>query len=224
MKKFEAVAFDFDGTLYSFEAIRRPFLFRNWYRAKSLRIFLRARQAMRLETFSGPKEMLEFQDQWVAERLNISPQKARERFKHLMITNLAACLKPSRQRSGLETFLDNLVKKEKKIILISDLPVEEKLEAIGLAKFPWAAKVAADDVGALKPNPKIFKIALDRAQCDPVHSIYIGDRDDTDGVGAQNMGMTFIQMATTERKKMDHIVKSDWPIFQDFRQVNDYLF
>ena len=88
MKKIEAVALDFDGTLYSFESIRRPFLLRYWYRAKSLRAFLRARQAMREETFSDSEAMLDFQDRWVAERLNISTHKARARFEKLMIQGL----------------------------------------------------------------------------------------------------------------------------------------
>jgi FMN phosphatase YigB (HAD superfamily) len=224
MKKIEAVAFDFDGTLYSFESIRRPFLMRYWYRAKSIRAFLRARQVMREERFSGPEEMLSFQDRWVAERLNISPKKARARFEKLMIKGLASCLKPSRQRVGLEDFLNVCIEKEIKIILISDLPVDDKLKAIGLAHFPWAAKVAADDIGVLKPRPEIFQTAFEQAKCDPANSIYIGDREDTDGEGAFGLDMTFIQMATTSRKKMDQFIKSDWPVFQNFEQVSSYLF
>ena len=120
MKKIEAVAFDFDGTLYSFEAIRRPYMLRYWYRVKSIRTYVHARQAMRQEYFSSPEEMLSFQDRWVSERLNITPQKARERFHKLMIQGLAASLKPSRQRFGLEPFLKACVDKGIKIILISE--------------------------------------------------------------------------------------------------------
>ena len=92
MKKIEAVAFDFDGTLYSFEAIRRSYMMRYWYRVKSIRTFVRARQAMREEQFSNPEEMLNFQDAWVGERLNISPQQARARFEKLMVDGLASVL------------------------------------------------------------------------------------------------------------------------------------
>ena len=224
MKKIEAVAFDFDGTLYSFEAIRRPYMLRYWYRIKSIRTFVHARQAMRLEQFKSSEEMLSFQDKWVSERLNITPHKARERFEKLMIHGLASSLKPSRQRLGLEPFLTECVDKGIKIILISDLPLEEKLKAIGLAHLPWAAKVAADDIGVLKPRPEIFKAAFEKANCDPAQSIYIGDREDTDGQGARGLDMTFIQMATTSRKKMDQFVKSHWPVFQNFEQVRSYLF
>ena len=224
MIEYEAVAFDFDGTLYSFESIKRPFMWRHWYWAKSLRVFLRARQAMRTEDFRGPEDMLQFQDDFITRHLNISSEKARARFEKLMIHGLASALKPQRQRPGLTQFLDRLLAENKKIILISDLPIDEKLQAIGLFDYPWSAKVAADDIGALKPKAAIFEKALAQANCEASKTIYIGDRVDTDAEGALALGMSFIQMATLSRQRLDDFEKSSWPVFQDFHQVASYLF
>lgn len=224
MMEFDAVAFDIDGTLYSFDSIKRPYLFRTWYRVRSLRTFLRARQAMRLENFQSPEEMLAFQDEWVASRLNITREKARQRFERLMILDLAKSLSPKNQRFGLTDFLDQLVAANKKILLISDLPLGGKIDALALANYPWHAKIAADDVGVLKPGRAIFEAALDEAGCEPAKTIYVGDREDTDGQGAIGMGMPFIQMATQSRRTMDDFEKQPWPVFQDFKQVAAYLF
>ncbi len=224
MTEYDAVAFDFDGTLYSFESIKRPFMWRNWYWAKSLRVCLRARQAMRLEDFQDPETMLRYQDDFMTKHLNISSEKARARFEKLMIHALAAALSPKRQRPGLVPFLDRLLAENKKIILISDLPIDEKLRAIGLWDYPWSAKVAADDIGVLKPKPAIFEKALSEAGCDAAKTVYIGDRVDTDAHGAMALGMGFIQMATLSRHRIDDFEKSSWPVFQDFHQVASYLF
>ena len=224
MIEYDAVAFDFDGTLYSFESIKRPFMWRNWYWAKSLRACLRARQAMRSESFRTPEDMLQFQDDFLMRHLNISAEKARERFEKLMIHRLAAALSPKRQRPGLTEFLDHLLAQDKKIILISDLPINEKLQTIGLWDYPWSAKVAADDIGVLKPKAAIFETALNEAQVTAAKTIYIGDRVDTDAEGALALGMNFIQMATLSRQKLDDFEKSSWPVFQDFYQVSSYLF
>lgn len=43
-----------------------------------------------------------------------------------------------------------------------------------------------------KPNPKIFKIALEKANCKPKESLYIGDIYDIDILGANSVGMQAI--------------------------------
>jgi putative hydrolase of the HAD superfamily len=44
-----------------------------------------------------------------------------------------------------------------------------------------------------KPEPGIFRLALDRLGVDPLDAVFVGDRLETDVQGAANLGMTTIQ-------------------------------
>lgn len=49
--------------------------------------------------------------------------------------------------------------------------------------------ITSEKVGVKKPNPKIFKFALDKAECSPKESVYIGDDLVVDILGCQNCGI-----------------------------------
>ena len=46
-------------------------------------------------------------------------------------------------------------------------------------------------MGYLKPNPKIFEVAMDRIDAGVAECLMIGDNLDTDIAGAKNAGMDF---------------------------------
>ena len=49
--------------------------------------------------------------------------------------------------------------------------------------------IASAEEGVAKPDRKLFEIALQRSNCEPIHAIMIGDRIDNDIVPANSMGM-----------------------------------
>ena len=49
--------------------------------------------------------------------------------------------------------------------------------------------IASAEEGVSKPDPRIFEIALGRADCKAEHAVMIGDRIDNDVVPAKKMGM-----------------------------------
>ena len=53
------------------------------------------------------------------------------------------------------------------------------------------------EVGVQKPDPRVFRFALDRAGRDPADSIYVGDSWDADYVGARNVGMLAVWLNRT---------------------------
>jgi HAD superfamily hydrolase (TIGR01509 family) len=53
--------------------------------------------------------------------------------------------------------------------------------------------VISSEVGMSKPEPGIFRLALDRLGVDPLDAVFVGDRLETDVQGAANLGMTTIQ-------------------------------
>jgi len=49
--------------------------------------------------------------------------------------------------------------------------------------------VTSEDAGASKPQPEIFRLALDKAGVSPAESIHVGDQYEMDTVGALGAGM-----------------------------------
>jgi len=66
--------------------------------------------------------------------------------------------------------------------------VDRKLKLIGINKRVFSEIVLAYEVGA-KPDPASFLKTLEMAKCKPEEFLYIGDRDSTDILGAQSVGM-----------------------------------
>jgi HAD superfamily hydrolase (TIGR01509 family) len=74
------------------------------------------------------------------------------------------------------------------VISNSDGSVAAMLERLGLARF---LRFALDSrvVGVEKPDPRIFRMALDRSGALPEESLYVGDMFHIDVLGARGAGM-----------------------------------
>ena len=76
------------------------------------------------------------------------------------------------------------------IVTNAELPFQQaKLDATGLASRV-AVVVASGDVGAAKPHPRIFQYACEQLGVTPAEAVYVGDRLDTDAIGAASAGLT----------------------------------
>lgn len=64
-----------------------------------------------------------------------------------------------------------------------------KIRAVGLDER-LEHVIASGDVGAVKPDPRIFAIACERFAVEPGAALYVGDRLATDAVGAASAGLT----------------------------------
>ena len=83
------------------------------------------------------------------------------------------------------------LKKEVKIGIVSNNILEEqllKLHYLRMDRFVDEL-VVSEEVGAAKPDPKIFEIALRRLGGDPDRSVMVGDSYETDIRGAQAAGI-----------------------------------
>jgi FMN phosphatase YigB (HAD superfamily) len=66
-------------------------------------------------------------------------------------------------------------------------------EGAGLAAL-FAVLVDSHCVGAEKPDPAIFQVALDKLRASPETTVFVGDSLRRDREGARRMGMRFIWM------------------------------
>jgi len=92
----------------------------------------------------------------------------------------------------LET-LDHLRTEGRRLGLVSNLTllpdlVRQDLDRMSLGSR-LDATVFSSEVGVRKPDPRIFRVALERLGSDPAETVFIGDRLYDDISGAQAVGM-----------------------------------
>lgn len=68
-----------------------------------------------------------------------------------------------------------------------------KIERFGLAEY-MDVLIVSEEVGVAKPDPAIFRIALERLQLRPDEAIFVGDSPEYDLCGAAAAGVPFIWM------------------------------
>jgi len=88
-----------------------------------------------------------------------------------------------------------------RIAVYSDYPfLEERLEALGVIRSPGILLYGPESFGAQKPAARPFlRIAADLG-ARPEEVLVIGDRNDTDGLGAFNAGMRFFCLETGRKR------------------------
>lgn len=102
-------------------------------------------------------------------------------------------------RTDLETLypqtkeiLEQLGPEYKLGIIANQLPgLEERLKDFGILDY-FSAIFSSADLGLVKPDPAIFRLALQKTNCLPHQAIMIGDRLDNDIVPAKRIGMKTI--------------------------------
>ncbi|BBZ26622.1 hydrolase [Mycolicibacterium madagascariense] len=78
-----------------------------------------------------------------------------------------------------------------KVAVVSNIAFDLRpaFDALGVTDLVDAF-VLSFEVGAVKPDPKIFRIALDRVGVDAEHALMVGDSEEADG-GARALGCRF---------------------------------
>lgn len=80
--------------------------------------------------------------------------------------------------------------------------VTKKLSVLGLSPDQFSPFLTTYEYGALKPDPAPFLQAIEDAGVKPEESVYIGDKEETDILGASAVGMHTI-MAWGKSEKAD---------------------
>jgi putative hydrolase of the HAD superfamily len=113
-----------------------------------------------------------------------------------LLADRLSVLYPLERRARYKPFLDVIpvlteLRREFAVGLVTNGPrglQREKLERAGL-KDCFGAIVISREVGVMKPDPRIFAIALERLGVAPAEAIFVGDTPRTDIVGAHAAGM-----------------------------------
>lgn len=185
MNAIAAVSFDLDGTLYALEAIKGPMLWATFPRWRTMRVGKRVRDELRSQAFVDGAALVAAENRLAAERLDRTEAQAATDLARVFHTDLTAVLRRRGPRAEARAVIDDVVARGLKIAVISDRGhIAEKLKALGLADLPWAALIAADDVGAMKPDPRPYHVCADALGISVAALLHVGDRADVDTAGA----------------------------------------
>lgn len=97
------------------------------------------------------------------------------------------------------------------------VPLLEKFELVSY----FDDIIISSDVGYEKPNPKIFKIALDQASVLAEDCLYVGDNYYDDGIGSMKIGMDFVIVNPYGVLGVEEL--KDCSIVPDISHLREYL-
>ncbi|MCK9547896.1 MAG: HAD family hydrolase [Sphaerochaeta sp.] len=86
------------------------------------------------------------------------------------------------------------------IVALSDFPIAEKLETLGIADLVDSA-YTSEQSGYLKPSGHAFALLLDDLECKAEEILYVGDSYTKDCVGAKKAGM-YTALLTRKRARL----------------------
>jgi HAD superfamily hydrolase (TIGR01549 family) len=115
-------------------------------------------------------------DEELAARLAVTYRETYLQVRRAM-AGAAALLAAVRQRAGVGVVSNNLLDEQ-----------QDKLRACGLDRFVDAL-VVSEEAGISKPDPAIFRIALERLDCAPEDAVMVGDSWSADVAGARAAGI-----------------------------------
>lgn len=111
------------------------------------------------------------------------------RYMPLMVSVIRKYYKPT---EWLVSFLETCRKSNVQIVVLSDYGyVQEKLEALNIDVCAFDLVISAPELGGLKPAPEIATLLLEKMSVLPSNCLFVGDREDTDGQLAKNVGAKF---------------------------------
>lgn len=202
----KAIIFDFDGTLYDFSFIPIRVILREPHHIFWIRADRVTHRMLRGRDFGSSESFVREYNRRMAKHTRLSEEENIKWYTDTYIkkTMVKVLKRHYRCRDGLRSFVSMLRQKNILMAVFSDYPfVSERMLAVDMDQemIDCFAKISsAHDFGCLKPAPRAFLEIAHSLGVPPENCLVVGDRDDTDGEGARNSGMQFIQICKKKSK------------------------
>ena len=203
---YKLLIFDLDGTLYDQPQLRLTMAVRlavyylfHIFRIKELLLVKEYRKIKEhwdeLDESIMPQCVLELREQgmeamqcaYAAEKTHVTYEKARGAVDMWIYKNPLDALKKA-EDAELISFIGKSREEGKTVVILSDYPAQEKLEALGV-EVDGVYCTMQDGIGEMKPSPKGIRVILDGYKITADTALMIGDRYEKDGLCAQRAGV-----------------------------------
>ena len=193
LRQFRHFLFDLDGTLYDSRRMPIRLILGDLRHCLILKAERTVRQRLKGKAFPSEQAYYDTLFEGIARMRRITPEKARSWYFERYMPQMVAILKAHyKARPEVPALFDRIHARGGKVAVISDYgSVREKLDAIGIAAGMADYEFEAPAIGGLKPCADTFRHVLEVMQVQPEETLMVGDRPDTDGLGAAGAGIGF---------------------------------
>lgn len=189
-----AIIFDLDGTLYAMDGRFKP-LFTFFCLPKPLHLprYMNVRKNMRGKDLANGETLQACTIADFEQKNNIKNGGGWIQ-KHFYPA-FVKTLKCMRNRPQIIPFLHHCREQGIKTAVLSDFGnVRERLEALAIPPSLFDLLASSEEIGAFKPAERAFAYVVTHLKTAPKDTLFVGDRDDTDRIGAENFGMHFFKV------------------------------
>lgn len=196
LDNIKAIIFDFDGTLYNSKGLPLKLATGDIFNIFKIKNCQKTLESLRGKDF---KNETKFYNEYYAMLANLCHKSIsdivtwyHEQFMPLMVITLK---KYYYKRDGLDMLLAKLRMLGIKIAVLSDYPnIATRMRAIDINTKLFNVIANSFEIGALKPCKRTFTEIAEKLCVDYKECLVIGDREETDGIGAKNANMQFIKI------------------------------
>ncbi|MDR0828639.1 MAG: HAD family hydrolase [Prevotellaceae bacterium] len=216
-QNIDGIIFDFDGTLYNKKQFAVKLLCQNIKDIFLIKAERKTRNQLKGVDFLTSENFYKNFFEKMAKNLQNKKYTAeflrKWYFEKYLVALTNTLQKYYNARNGAEKIFEILAKKNIKVAVFSDYAaVAERMSAIGLST-ETRNLFNAEEFGALKPSVRPFLEIAEKLQTTPEKTLVIGDRADTDGIGAKNAGMKFLHLIEKNGDNLENAVTWEKLIF-----------
>jgi FMN phosphatase YigB (HAD superfamily) len=202
-RNVHGIIFDFDGTLFDYfhlpfyVILACPWEIFNIYRERVTR-----KKLAGCDFGSAEQYYAEYFSQLSALCHKPEPVVRDWYFNRFLPRLIRVLKKHYKPRPGLQTLFNRFEARDNLAVSVySDYPVlQERLAALGVAPGARCRLYDPASFGAQKPAPRPFLTIAKHMNVLPEETIVIGDREETDGIGALRAGMRFFCLETGRQR------------------------
>lgn len=194
MMEIKAVIFDLDGTLYDNTHLAKLLILRNIFNLKMLYAERMCRHMMSGRYFGGKGATYKVLFSRMAKQSHNTEEKAASWYwNRYMPLQVSLLRRHFHKKSWVDGTLAALREKGIRLVCFSEYSfVREKLMAVGIDPAAFDYIIDAPTAGGCKPCRKAFLYISKKINCYPADILMVGDREDTDGAGAEAANMQFL--------------------------------
>ncbi len=184
--QLKAVIFDLDGTLYPNRELYWYSLFHVLRMPKTFLSYRKIRHEIRQEEQIDDIYLKE--SELLSLHLGRSQTECYEILQKNMYGTWLNVFHQIHLFEGVKETLETLRSQGFKTGLLSDFPLRDRLESLGISHY-FDVAISSMDVNSLKPDSRPFLEILDRLQLKPEEACYVGNSYRYDVLGAQKIHM-----------------------------------
>ena len=210
IEKYKSVIFDLDGTLYDNKGLPLKLVLSdilNMWVLGAERLARKHIKGRDYQDAAGVYDALFAEMARVKRSLTV--EKARKWYQQKYMPLQVALLKVYFQpRPYVVELIQAMRDRGMKVILYSDYGHEvEKIQALGIPESLFDGVISAAKMGGLKPCQQSMERLMKQFDIQAEDTLYIGDREDTDGESARAVGMDFYNVKA-DREAWFQLIKA----------------